>query len=134
MSWIVQNLLKNKTRIRAEGNIDSDEFVDLITVENKIKHLKKAGVLSDYDMDILEYVSDGKPISLSKDEIGKIRQVVSKDFNELCTRIAYYLGGYFTDEGYVNYMRKKYNLNENEIQTMNSYMQGKYRYKIMRKK
>ena len=100
-SFTVENLLRNRLLIKNQAlyataeepyNMDSDEFNDLIVIEKKIKELYDYNLLSDFDMEIIEFVSDGKPLSKSKDILGKDRTTISKNFSVICERIAYFLG------------------------------------------
>lgn len=62
-----------------------------------------------------------------------MRQALARQFYAICDRIAYSLGGEFTDEGYITYMQKKHKLTYAQVEKMKKYMKGRYRYKIMRK-
>ena len=44
--WYIQHLLKNRLEIRTNGDIESDEFNDLIIIEKKIKSLYMADIIS----------------------------------------------------------------------------------------
>jgi len=130
-SFTVENLLRNRLLIKNQAlyataeepyNMDSDEFNDLIVIEKKIKELYDYNLLSDFDMEIIEFVSDGKPLSKSKDILGKDRTTISKNFSVICERIAYFLGGYFTNEGLIEDLKERFNLNEEQIQRAHSYI------------
>ncbi len=158
MSWIIQNLLSNRTRIRGktfnqslEGIyvpsadlvdmsdledtlgytdplIESDEFNDLLVVEKAIEELKDMNLLSQRDLKVLEREVGG----YYNRKNGK-RKTQSKEFSNLCERIAYFIGGYFTDEGYISYLVKKYRLSQEQATVIRVYMKSKYKNKILRK-
>lgn len=134
MSWIVETIIKNKTSTLSKSDINSDEFMDLMAVESKIKYLKDALILSDYDVKVIDYFSDGNIFTTSKRDFGVLRNTLSNDFVKICNKIAFYLGGYYTDNGYVEYIRNKYKLNEEDTNKMVAYMKSKYKHKIMRKR
>ena len=133
MSWIVQYLLRNKDIIKETHNIESDEFNNLIVVEGKIKELHSSGFLSDIDIWIVDLVSDGRPIRNLEEDVGKNRITISRTFIQICDRIAYFLGGYFTDDGFLESMKINYKLNDTEVDKLKLHMNGKFKHKLMRK-
>lgn len=133
MSWIIQSLLRSSVELISQGDINNDEFNDLLIIEKKIENLYKDEIISEQEMLLLEYVKDGKPLANSKNDFGKNRISLSKDFVNLCNKIAFYVGGYFTDDGYVDYMKSKYKLSDKETEKMINYMKSKYKNKLIRK-
>ncbi len=126
-------MLKNSVEIRSKSDIESDDYNDLLVIEKKLEDLHTAGIVSDQELLLIKYVEDGKPMVNSKEDFGKNRISMANDFNNLCNKIAFYVGGYFTDEGYMDYMRTKYNLTEEEVQRGIDYMKSKYKNKLIRK-
>ncbi len=133
MSWYIQTLLRNSLEIKSKSDIESDEYNDLIVIEKKYNDLYKLGIITNDDISLIEYMKDGKPLVNSKEGFGKNRMGVSKDFVNLCNKIAFYLGGYFTDDGYIHYMKTKYHLTDEQVGKMIDYMSSKYKNKIIRK-
>lgn len=129
MSWITESLLNNREQIKSEADINSDEFNDLIAVEKAIFTLKSQGRLSYEDLIILGIMPDPITRKRTKNE----KQTIYKKRAALCERVAYYLGGYFTDEGYLDYMSKKHNLDEEQVNKLRAYIKSEYKHKIMRK-
>lgn len=129
MSWITESLLNNREQIKSEGDINSDEFNDLLAVEEAIENLRKQDRLSDEDLVILGIFPDPITNKRTKNE----KQTIYKKRAALCERIAFYLGGYFTDEGYLDYVSKKHNLSEQQVERLRKYMKSVYKHKIMRK-
>jgi len=126
MSWIIESLLNKKELIRETCDIESDEFNDLLIVEKAIKDLQKQGLITQEDLDII----------LDKTTEGKTRNekyTLSKKRSSICNRIAYYLGGYFTDDGYLSYIKKKYKLSREQVISLQTYMKSEYRNKVMRR-
>ena len=132
MSWIVQSLLNKRSEIRAQSDINSDEFNDLMVIERAIKELHNKGLLTSYEMAILKHVSDGNSAWRASETLGKDRDTVGKDYQRLCERVAFYLGGYFTNDGYIDYMTQKYKLNEEQVETMRAYINSRYKNKLLR--
>jgi len=133
MSWYINHLLKNGVEIKTKSDIESDEYNDLIVVERKIKDLHNANIISDQELLLIDYVSDGKPMAHSKKGFGKNRMTIGKDFRNLCNKIGFYLGSYFTDDGYVEYMKEKYELTDEDVKKMINYMTSRYKNKLLRK-
>lgn len=133
MSWYTQNLLKDSLRIHENPDLDSDEYNDLILLEKKIEQLHDIGIISDDELGIINYLKGGNLSSDAKKLLGKERKTVSRKINDVCNKVAFYLGSYFTDEGYVNYMKNKYNLSNEQLNIMIDYMRNKFKYRVMRK-
>lgn len=133
MSWIVQHLLKNKDIIKETCDLESDEYNNLLVVESKIAELSKGGFLSDVDLWIIDLVSDGRPIRHLETDIGKNRITLSRTFVQICERISYFLGGYFTDDGFLENMKDEYKINDEDISKLREYMTGKFKHKLMKK-
>jgi hypothetical protein len=134
VSWIIQTTLRNREIIREKHDIDSDEFNDLIVIEKKIEELYREGFLSDMDIFIINGISDGSNITELTDSLGKSRIVIGRTFVQICDRVAYFIGGYFTDEGYLNHMREDYKLSEDDLDKLRTYMGGRFKHKLMRTK
>lgn len=132
MSWIVESLLKNKLLIKETLDIESDELNNLLTVEAEINKLYKESFLSDFDMLILELVSEGMPIKEMEDSIGLGRVTISATFIQICDRISFFLGGYFTDEGFLDNMKADYKLGDEEIEKIRGHIQSKFKHKKIR--
>ena len=134
MSWIVQVLLHNRIAIETTPNIESDEYNNLLIVETKIKVLHEEGFLSDLDMLIIDLVADGSPLKSLEYSIGRNRATISKTFIQICNRIAYFLGGYFTDDGFLDNLKNDNRLSDSDIDKARDYINGKFKHKLMRNK
>jgi len=115
-------------------DIESDEYADLLVVEKKISDLHTEGFLSDMDIYIIDLVSDGRPIRELEKAIDKSRITISRVFIQICERVAYFLGGYFTDEGFIENMSLNYRLSASDIDSLRLYINGKFKHKLMRNK
>lgn len=133
MSWIVQHLLRNKELIKS-GDTDSDEYDNLLVVERKIADLYSNNFLSDMDLYIINLVADGRPLRNLESNIDKNRLTISKTFIQICERISYFLGGYFTDEGFLANMKSQYKLTDDEVNTLRMFTHGKFKHKLMKRK
>ena len=133
MSWYVRNLLKDAPVIRKSFEdgfyydesdlniptyVDSTSMDDLLTVEMKINDLKKVGKISDKELKLIRLIQEGLTVKEISDLIGINKNKVWSDFRNLCERVAFHIGGKFTDEGTVAYMVNKYNLSSSAVDTL----------------
>ena len=132
MSWIVESLLRNKVSIKTKQDIEADDYNDLLVIEKKITELQNEGFLSDVDMYILELVSDGRSLKELEEQIGKSRVTISRAFVQICDRIAYFLGGYFTDDGFLQSMKDNYRLGDEDMDKIKEHIESKYKHKLIR--
>ena len=133
MSWLVETLLLTREDIRANRPIDSEEYLSLLAVENKIEELKDANILDAEELDIINKVLEGGSYTSLGEKLNIARSTVAKKFKNACYKISFALGGEFTDEGLIQSMSKKYNLSEDQCQKLREYMQGNLRHKLRRK-
>jgi len=134
MSWYTQILFKDSLKIRARQDISSDEYNDLIVLEKKIEQLYEAGILSEKEKKLVDAFKEGKNLTDLKGIVYKNKDTIAIVITSVFKKISFYLGGYFTDEGYVAYMTEKYNLSDEEVALMVEYMTSKLRYKLIRRK
>jgi hypothetical protein len=131
MSWIIQSTLNKRIEIKTKPDLESDEYNDLLLIEKAIEELGLKGVLSADDMGIINFFSEGKLPADAK-ELDKYRTTVVGRYDMICERIAFYLGGYFTNDGYIDYMVEKYNLTEEQENKLREFIRSKYKHRIMR--
>lgn len=100
MSLIVENYIKDIYIILDKGDIESETYNNALNIEIAIKKLSTSGNLSKLDIDILNLVAEG----FSLNEISKImnmhRRRAVTSFKKSCNKIAYLLGGDFTNNGF----------------------------------
>jgi len=133
MSWIVQHLLRNRLHIKATADIDSDEFNNLLLVEKKISELYDKGLLSDRDIEVLDSATDGKSLKRMGGDLKSSRITVSRSLIEICDRVSYFLGGYFTDDGFIDQMAYYYKLSPTEVEKLRQHITGKFKHKLMKR-
>lgn len=131
MSWIIASLLNDKNYIRERNEIDSDEFNDLLMVERAVETLTNRGLLSKEDLEILALMSGDKVGFMEKQKSQK--ETIYKKYVTICERIAYYMGGYFTDDGYISYITKKHGLTEEQEIILHNYINSPFKHKIAKK-
>ncbi len=132
-SWYIESLLLNRYILKETLNIVDDVMWDILQIEDKIVSMYHKNLLTSYDLGILELVTSGKPFEELAESTGLNRNTLSKKFRDICGRIGWQLAGYFTNIGYLKYMREKYNLNGEQLLVIVEHMQSKYKHKIRRK-
>ncbi len=129
-SWYVEYLIMNRFEIYKNPEDDLDTYEDLLEVLRATKKLKESKLFLDKEYEVLEAVPS---ISSCAKVLGIHRDRVKRLLDSACGRIAEYLGDYFTDIGFIDYMENKYNLSYIDKELLQKYMNSKFRFKIMRK-
>jgi hypothetical protein len=147
MSWIVERLLMDRHSIRENYTVDrgklnqetgdiysksyfSETFDKLIFLEQKIEQLYNKKHLSDKEIEVIKKVQENKPFIQISKEMNLSRSTITTIFRNACRRVAYHLGGYYTDEGFLDHMKSVYNLNDREIQLVEEKINSRFRHSI----
>lgn len=130
MSWIVERLLIDRYKIKTNIPITDDVWDRLIFLEKKINELYNDGLISDIEISVIRKMEENKSFTHIGVELSLSRSTVSKIFRNACNRIAFYLGGYYTDEGFLESMQGNYKLSNEEIHMVHEKINSKYRHKI----
>ena len=133
MSWIIQTLLRDRPYLLESHDLESDDYNNLLLVEKKVDTLYKAGILLPFDIDVLRAVSNGDSVIDLEKKLGLNRVTISKLFISLCNRIAYFMGGGFTDEGYIAQVARDNRLTNNQVKILRKYISSKFKHKVIRK-
>ena len=124
--YYVEHLLMNWEEIKNTGDIDSEEFNDLLILEVKLKQFRQSGKISEEDMDLI-HLYQGKPVI-------KNRANASNNFKDVARRLALSLGGKFTDDGYLNYMQRRYHLDQVSVEKLRKVITSSWKHRIMERK
>lgn len=120
MSWFCEELFLNKEAILSQGDTDAEDFIDLITV-----------------IAALEALTDlGKITPRQKERFDLFLKDPSQNYKILhlvCKKIANYLQDKYTDEGYLEFMKDKYKLNDEQIDTLRIFMKSHLSHKVLTK-
>jgi len=137
MSWYVENLLRSAKSIRdsimvsenniTDTNMGSDLYLDLLSIEKTLNDLYEKKLIKFFDKKIVTMLSNGDSIEDVAEKLGVARPTITKRFSTVCDRVAFILGDNFSDVGYINYMKEKYNLNEEQINKALEYMRSSVR-------
>jgi len=130
MSWIVERLLIDRYRIKTTQPIDEDVWDRLIFLEKKIGTLYKEELVSDLEISVIKKMEENKSFSQIAYEMEMSRSTVTKIFRNACNRIAFYLGGYYTDDGFLDSLQENYGLSKEEVHKVYEKINSKYRHMI----
>jgi hypothetical protein len=120
MSWVVRNTLR-QWNIRSLG--DDSCYEDLISIERGIKELIEMGKLTPLEVIVIRFIQGGGYPVDGKRALGKHRITVTRAFRRACKKIADHLGDYFTDDGYLKYIKEKYpSLSEEKLKILKEVM------------
>ena len=135
MSWYVETLLINRESIRASTvvkasrysshvfvNLTGNDYNNLLLLEKTIKNLYDAGNITDKEIEVINLVATTKSLRDLEKEGTTARHSLSRIFYNVCEKLAFILGGEFTDEGYLNYIQRKHKLNAEQVEQAREYM------------
>jgi len=128
MSWLVKNLVVNSTRIRDEANLESPDYISLLTLESKIIELYKKDIIKQDELDLLVDISNLIDLDKVSEKLDIHKVTVIRRFERLANKLAYYLGSYYTNFGYVSYMVDKYNLDTDETNKLMEFIFNERNY------
>jgi hypothetical protein len=132
MSWIVEDYLINKEQIKSTRDINSDDYLNVMIIEKVIDTLNKRELLTPKENQILQLRSEGYSFSEIGVALGIGRITVSVLFGYSCDKISYILGGYFTDDGYLDYLMDKYHFSNEMMAKIDSYIHSAQRHRMKR--
>jgi hypothetical protein len=102
MSYVIGEYIRRFPYIYEEANIQSDEYNNAILIKKCIERLDKNGSLTDFEKMILQGIADGYNYAELSRILNADKQTISDTFEKITDRIAYILGGEFTDASFVN--------------------------------
>ncbi len=101
MSWIIGQYLRELPYIKEKGDIESDTYNNAILIEKAINDMDEKGLLTDFEKDVIIAIVQGFNFSEISRLLSTDRQRVSNTFTAVTDRIAYILGGEFTDTAFL---------------------------------
>lgn len=133
MSWIVQRLLMETPQIKETHDFESDDYNNLLVIEKKMKEMDKNNLFNTEEIEVLNLIRAGYLFSDIEPMLKVGRETVSKIYKNVCERIAFSLGGEFTDEGFIQEVSEKNNLTPEEQDKLARFMNSNLKHKIMRR-
>lgn len=119
--WYVKQLLIHSDQIHSSVytenkfgtvwiNFDSDMYNDLLSVEMKIKQMRNKNIFSIKEDSLIQALFDGVTIFDMPDYLGLSINTTKFLFDSICSKIAYFMGSYFTNDGYIDKFFAEHNL------------------------
>lgn len=133
MSWIVARLLMETPQIKAVHDFDADDYNNLLIIEKKIDDMLANHLFSKQEVNILNLIREGYLFGDIESQIGLGRDTVSKIYKNICERIAFSLGGEFTNEGFIKEVSRKNNLSPEEQEKLARFMDSNLKHKVLRR-
>jgi len=118
MSWIVGEYIKTLPMILDRGEIESDEYTTALSIDMCISDMVKKEVLSPMEQDIIRAVEDGYNYTEVARILQSDRQTISDIFNRVTDRIAYILGGEFSNASFISRVSALRGLEEKDISAL----------------
>ena len=132
MSWKTETLIINRLRLKEEHNLESDDYNNLLIIEKKAKELYELNILSTTEARILNYFSNGASLTDISKEMPQVKKTIVLLFRKACEKISFCLGGEFTDFGTVDELVDKYDLTEDQIENLVTYMNSEHKHRLSR--
>jgi len=126
MAWFIERLLTNSEKIHLGGR-DSDMLGYLLTLENKAKELVQKGLFTKDEVLLLNELMYGKTITQLSKEQNLSRVTTAMKIDALTDKLSMYLGGIYTDEGFLKYMQKTYKLTDRQVTQLEEKIKGNYK-------
>jgi len=126
MAWFIERLLTNSEKIHMGGR-DSDMLGYLLTLENKAKELVGKGLFTKDEIMLLNELMYGKTITQLGKEQNLSRVTTAMKIDALTDKLSMYLGGIYTDEGFLKYMKKTYKLTDKQVTLLEEKITGNYK-------
>jgi hypothetical protein len=114
----------NQEDINFNIDFDDDSYTDLLSIELMFKNLSDNGILTDKESLIIVLLSNGNSIAGISKKYNLNRNTISKEFNSACSKIAFVLGGYFTNDGFINHIEKTYKLSKEQENKLRKIMEN----------
>jgi hypothetical protein len=105
---------------------NEDAYDDLLSIEMTIKKLSKENALTQSEIVVLRLLEDNLPISEIAEFIKVEAHAAKRIVDSACSKVSFCLGDHFTDDGFIVYMIKKYNLDVKDGLILDSLIHKNY--------
>lgn len=102
MSYVVGEYIKRLPYILENADIESDEYNNILLIQRCVARLSENGMITEFERMILLGIADGYNYAELSRLLNADKQTVATTFEKVTDRIAYILGGDFTDASFVN--------------------------------
>jgi hypothetical protein len=116
MAWIVEAYIRMLPNIKEKGDIHSDEFNNAILIEKCITDLYNKNLITELEREIIDGIYLGYNYSELSLILNRDRQTISKIFGDVTDRIAFILGGEFSNSAFVERIESLGDLTEHGVE------------------
>lgn len=102
-------------------SFEDETYNDLLQVEKAIENLRADKKLTNLEYKIILMMEDSIRIEKMEKILKLDKRTIHKIFSNVCERIAYILGGYFTNEGFIDRICRRKKLTEEQVQKIRNY-------------
>lgn len=102
MSYVIGEYIKRLPYILENADIESDEYNNILLIQRCISKLTENGTITEFERMLLLGIVDGYNYAELSRLLNADKQTVATTFERVTDRIAYILGGDFTDASFVN--------------------------------
>lgn len=124
--WYVEYLLLHKLEIEATEDLESDALNDLLIVEKAISDLN----LPQKFIDVCDVIITSNSFFDADTKLGRTQRYAKRVFTKYCRKIGEHLGGIFTDDGYLEYLKEKYNFSEEKMKQIEEFIKSENRFDL----
>jgi len=118
MSWVVGQYIRDMAFLKEITDINSDVYNNALLVEQVVEKLVKENLITEFEKEVLWAIGAGYSYSEAARILGSHRLTISDTFNRLTDRIAFILGGDFTDSGFLERVQTMGSLYDTDMEQM----------------
>ena len=118
MSYVIGEYIKRFPYILEDADINSDEYNNVLLIQKCVSKLIENGSITDFEKMILQGVLDGYNYAELSRVLNADKQTVANTFERVTDRIAYILGGDFTDASFVNRISQFSNVPPDRVRSL----------------
>lgn len=97
MSRLVELYFKEFIRIKADPDLESDVYNNVLSIESCVTNMKELDLVTELELQVLDGIIMGYNFSELAKLLGVNRHTLSDTFRSVCTRISFILGSNFSD-------------------------------------
>jgi hypothetical protein len=106
-----------------EYDFENDIYTDLLLIEETIEELKIMNKISEEEYKIIKLIENNTPPNKMEEIIGMDKRTIYKIFSIVCERLAFLLGGEFTNSGTIEKIcKERKGLTGSQIEIVRRYL------------
>jgi len=102
MSWIIEEYIRQLPSIMSNPDVSDEVYNNALLIQKCIGNLDATGNLTEQEKEVLIAIVEGYNYTEISRLFGIDRQTVSKIFDKVTDRVAYVLGGEFSDASFLD--------------------------------